>query len=260
MTPVNDALPLNPGDAAGYRVRRSSRARSVRLQISAREGLTVVIPRGFDARRVPAIVERRRDWIETHLRRLAVMAAEPAPPPALAPPARLELPALGESWRIEYHPTRTRRTGVLVDPPGCLTVYGAVGDPEACRGALRQWLRLRTRQELVPWLTRLAAENGFQFGEVRIRGPRTRWASCSSAKTITLSYKLLFLDRDAVRCILLHELCHTVFMNHSSRFWQLLGRFEPAYKVIHKRMRGGWKEVPAWAEARTGREGSTDIG
>jgi predicted metal-dependent hydrolase len=259
MTRVNDSFTSNTGDEVDYRIRRSPRALNVRLQLSARDGLTVVIPRGFDVRRVPSIVERKRGWIETHLRRLSYLSEAVAREPAIALPETLVLPALGESWRIEYRPTKTRRIGVIVDQPGRLTVYGAVGDPAACREVLRRWLHQRTREELVPWLTRLAAQNGFEFGEARIRGAKTRWASCSSKKMITLSYKLLFLDRDSVRCILLHELCHTVFMDHSSRFWQLLCRFEPEYKAIHKRMRGGWKQVPAWVEERMG-EGAGDSG
>ena len=170
-------------------------------------------------------------------------------PPVMLPET-LALPALGESWRVEYLPTRTRRIGILMEEPGRLTVYGAVADHDACRAVLKQWLKRRTREELVPWLSRLAGENGFRFGEVLIRGQKTRWASCSSKGTISLSYKLLFLERDSVRCVLLHELCHTAVMNHSRRFWTLLCGLEPNCKAIRKRMRDGWKQVPAWVEGR----------
>lgn len=252
MTGVNDSLAAKTGDPVEYRIRRSPRARNVRLQLSAREGLTVVIPQRFDVRRVPAIVDGKRDWIEATLKRFAEAPESPCQPEA-ARPETLVLAALGESWSIEYRPMKTRRIGVIVDRPGWVTVYGSLDDPGACREALRRWLHQRTRQELVPRLARLAAEKGFEFSEARIRGPKTRWASCSSGKVINLSYKLLFLDWGSVRCILLHELCHTVFMNHSRQFWELLGRFEPEYKAIHKRMRGGWRQVPAWVEEGAGR-------
>jgi len=235
-----------------YRIRTSTRARNVRLTISPREGLTVVAPRGFDLRRIPAIVEKRKTWIEAHLRRFADASGSVDRAPVLALPETLELPALGESWRIAYKPTNTRVVGAIVEEPGLLTVYGAVSNHDACREVLKRWLRRRTREELVPWLNRLAAENGFQFKEALIRGQKTRWASCSTKGTINLSFKLLFLERDWVRCILLHELCHTVCMNHSSRFWAVLGGLEPECRVIHKRMRDGWKRVPAWLEEQRG--------
>ncbi len=241
---------VRPGEPIGYRIRRSPRARNVRLRLSARDGLTVVVPKGFDLRRLPAIVEGKRDWIHSHLRRWSA-AEESLDRESVEPlPERLDLPALGESWCIEYRPTRTRRIGVLIEGPGRLAVYGAVQDPEACREAMKRWLHLRAREELAPWLAQLARQHGFEFKEIHIRGQRTRWASCSSNGLISLSYKLLFLDRDTVRCILLHELCHTVFLDHSSRFWELLQRLEPRCRVIHKEMRDSWKQVPAWAEER----------
>jgi predicted metal-dependent hydrolase len=255
---ANFSLKLNQGRVVEYRIRTSPRARNVRLTISPREGLTVVAPLGFDHRRIPGIVEKKRTWIEAHLRRLAKTDADAGAAGKAGRrktdelPETLELPALGESWRIEYRQTNTRVVGVLIDQPGRITVYGVVHDHNACREALMRWLRLRTREELVPWLTRLAGQNGFKFTEALIRGPKTRWASCSPKKTINLSFKLLFLERDWVRCVLLHELCHTVCMNHSPRFWRLLDGLEPECRAIHKRIRDGWKRVPAWLEEREG--------
>jgi predicted metal-dependent hydrolase len=251
-----DPSKLNEGGPIDYRIRTSARALNVRLTISPREGLTVVAPRGFDLRRVPGIVEKRRSWIETHLRRFAEAGAEAAgrvgSGKTVALPESMNLPALGESWCIEYRPTNTRAVGVLIDGPGRIIVYGAVHDRDTCREALKRWLRLRTRAEIVPWLARLAGEHGFRFKEALIRGPKTRWASCSPKGTISLSFKLLFLERDWVRCVLLHELCHLTCMNHSSRFWRLLGGLEPECRAIHKRMRDGWMQVPAWLEEREG--------
>jgi len=255
---LTDPMKWHEGGSIQYRIRTSLRARNLRLTISPREGLTVVAPRNFDPRRIPAIVERKRTWIEAHLRRFAEAAigAEAAGKAghreADALPDTLELPALGESWQIRYQPTNTRVVGVLAEEPERLTVYGAVSDHDACREVLKQWLRRRTREELVPWLDRLAAKNGFKFREALIRGPKTRWASCSAKGTINLSFKLLFLERHWVRCVLLHELCHTVCMNHSPRFWTLLGGLEPECREIQKRMRDGWKRVPAWVEKREG--------
>jgi predicted metal-dependent hydrolase len=239
--------------AINYRIRTSTRARNVRLQLSIREGLTVVAPLDFDLRRIPAIVEKKRRWIEAHLRRFADISVAVAKRPSAALPETLELPALGESWLIEYRPTNTRVVGVIIDQPGRITIYGAVHDHDACREVLKRWLHRRTREELAPWLAGLAGQVGFKFNEVLIRGQKTRWASCSSKGTISLSFKLLFLERDWVRCVLLHELCHTVFMNHSLRFWALLSGFVPDCRAIHKRMRDGWKRVPVWVEERGGK-------
>jgi hypothetical protein len=224
----------------------------VRLNLSVVDGLTVVVPQGFDLKRLPAIVEGKRAWVEAHLRRWSGQPMLRAIAPQPEPPDLLTLPALAEAWQIEYQLARTRRIGIMAAGPGRLVVYGAVDDRTACIDILRRWLQRRTREEIVPWLAQLAERSGFSFREAVIRGQKTRWASCSSTGRISLSYKLLFLDREAVRCVLMHELCHTVVMSHSARFWALLTRFEPDCRAIQKRMRDGWRQVPTWVEARPG--------
>jgi hypothetical protein len=174
----------------------------------------------------------------------SLTAAADAEPAAF--PKTMDLPALGESWDIACLPVKTRRIALLTEQPGRLTLLGAVADPLACRAVLIRWLKCRTRETLVPWLGRLASQNGFRFGEVLVRGQKTRWASCSAKGTISLSYKLLFLEREWVRCVLLHELCHTVQMDHSPRFWTLLEALEPECRAIRGRMRQGWKRIPCW--------------
>ncbi|GAP71314.1 hypothetical protein SAMD00024442_10_49 [Candidatus Symbiothrix dinenymphae] len=75
---------------------------------------------------------------------------------------------------------------------------------------------------LPPRLAELARECGFSYVKVQTRKSKTRWGSCSSKKTISLSFYLLLLPPHLIDYVLLHELCHTVHMNHSPAFWALL--------------------------------------
>jgi hypothetical protein len=46
-----------------YNIRQSPRAKNLRLKVTPQEGLCVVVPRGFDERRIPRILQRKKDWI-----------------------------------------------------------------------------------------------------------------------------------------------------------------------------------------------------
>lgn len=67
-----------------------------------------------------------------------------------------------------------------------------------------------------------AQKYDFTVSDVKINKSRTRWGSCSSKKSINLSYYCMLLPEHLINHVVLHELCHTVEMNHGDRFWQLL--------------------------------------
>lgn len=71
-------------------------------------------------------------------------------------------------------------------------------------------------------VSELAKIHNFIVGTVKINKSRSRWGSCSSKKNINLSYFCMMLPEHLVDFIILHELCHTVEMNHGPRFWALL--------------------------------------
>jgi predicted metal-dependent hydrolase len=92
--------------------------------------------------------------------------------------------------------------------------------PELPSEQLRQKAKLHLPKEL----ERLAKEHGFKYKAVKIQKSKTRWGSCSSKATINLSLYLMLLPAHLIEYVLLHELCHTVQMNHSLAFWMLLDK------------------------------------
>jgi len=97
---------------------------------------------------------------------------------------------------------------------------------------LQQWLRkviiesLRKNAKVIlpEWLRGLSEKHALPYKDVRINTARGRWGSCSTQKTINLSCLLLLLPRHLADYVLLHELTHTLEMNHGTNFWLILNR------------------------------------
>jgi predicted metal-dependent hydrolase len=70
-----------------------------------------------------------------------------------------------------------------------------------------------------------------------IRNSKTRWGSCSSAKRLTLHYGLIFLPDHLRDYVVVHEICHLYHMNHSTQFWNLVGRTIPDYRTCRATLR-----------------------
>ena len=89
----------------------------------------------------------------------------------------------------------------------------------------------RQAQEDIPARAeKYAALLGLSYGRITVRHQKTRWGSCSSKRNLNFNC-LLMLAPEAVRdYVAVHELCHLLEMNHSSRFWELVKRTLPDYK------------------------------
>lgn len=105
----------------------------------------------------------------------------------------------------------------------------------------------------MPWLEDLSYNGDLPFNDVTVRNQKVRWASCSGKKNISINQKLLFLPEQLVTYIFVHELCHTIQLNHSKKFWSLVERVLPDYCEFDKQIRkDAWqKYVPLWSETTT---------
>lgn len=100
------------------------------------------------------------------------------------------------------------------------------------RKVVAKVLRKEAKEYLPARVAILVRENGFEFEKLKFTHSKTRWGSCSSRGTISLNIALMNLPLRLIDYVIIHELCHTRQMNHSSRFWVEVERVLPEYKIL----------------------------
>jgi predicted metal-dependent hydrolase len=198
-----------------YKVRRSERASRVRVTVDAANGIEVVLPRSAGEREAATAISELRPWIERRVRELdgvrAIVAARGN-----------TLPYLGEMLRIVAEPGRTRahrRGSELLVPRGSEQA-----------AAVERWYRRAARSEIEPRLDDACRLAGSSYSRLSIRGQRTRWASCSRDGAMSFNWRLLLAPEPVLEYVVWHEVCHLEILDHSPRFWALLGRRCPDYR------------------------------
>lgn len=76
------------------------------------------------------------------------------------------------------------------------------------------------------------------YPSLRIRKMTSRWGVCNTkTKTITLNLKLINMDIKYLDYVIVHELCHLIYGNHSKEYWSLVEEIVPNYKILRKEMK-----------------------
>src|SRR6266511_1391665 len=97
-----------------------------------------------------------------------------------------------------------------------------------------RWYRGEARQILNERVNLYASQHDFRYEKIRITSARSRWGSCSANGSLNFSWRLILAPMDAVNYVVVHELAHTVFHNHSQRFWKKVEAVMPDYQEYRK--------------------------
>ena len=72
------------------------------------------------------------------------------------------------------------------------------------------------------------------YQRVSVKEMSSRWGSCSHEGNLSFHWRLMFLPIDLADYVIVHELCHLKELNHSPRFWRLVGETVPDWKQVRK--------------------------
>lgn len=208
------------GSVAVYKRRN---AKSIRITVNHQGQVKVSLPLWLPYSAGIAYARSKADWIQKHIR----------PTPVLKTGAKI-----GKYHTLEFRQGQrlsgsTRSSVIYITHPADLN-YDHPDVQSAARRACHRALRHEASNLLPQRLSQLAQKHGFTYADVRVRVLTSRWGSCSHQGTITLNIFLMQLPWQLIDYVLLHELTHTKYLNHSQDFWSHMEGIYPGAKQ-HRR-------------------------
>lgn len=220
---LREEIHLVYGRPLRLRLRRSGRARHLRLTVSRRSGAEVVLPHWASRRDVDELLAQAADWLQAQVIEHDVWNG----PRRRNWATGSELPLLGRSLRLDVRslPDGRERPRIEVDGE-CLRLElpaDLVLDP---RPVLDAWLRRFAGRHLRERTAVLGRRLHLQPQRVVVGERTSRWGSCTTNGTISYCYRLVMAPAPVVDAVVIHELCHLEHVNHGPQ-WR--ARVERAY-------------------------------
>jgi predicted metal-dependent hydrolase len=210
-----------------YNLHRKDRKR-LRIVITPELTVDVFAPDTADDEQIQAAVLKKAAWIASKLDALERYHPQPAPKKYIS---GATLVYLGRQYRLKV------KRG-LRQPAKLMGRFLRVwvedkNDTRSVKNAVDAWYRKRAHETLGRYIEKcyaIASRHGVPEPILLIRTMRRRWGSCSPKGRITLNLNLVKAPVHCIEYVIMHELCHLKYHNHSKSFYSLLTRCQPDWR------------------------------
>ncbi len=195
--------------------------------------VTVRAPRNCDEKRIFAFLTEKESWIVR--KKKEIEGAGMRLPPENLDGYRLLL--LGDLYTLSVGFEKKVR---LNNEQKIL--YLPIDKP---RERLVKWLKDNAKRIFAELTESKAREMGVTVKSVSVTSAKTRWGSCLADNAVRYSFRLLYMEKDLVEYVVVHELAHVRHKNHSPAFWREVEKFVPNWRERRKRLKalGAYMEV-----------------
>ncbi len=214
------------------------RGRRQNIYISVKEGRVVLkLPQRADAARGESFLRKKGSWV--------LKCLTPTEPAAVRPERFCEggcFTLCGERYTLccesapKYFEPRFGNGKLVV-----AVFDGQFGDSAARNEYIdsqaRKAIGKRGAKIITEAFERLCAQTGLRPRKLTVRKMSASWGRCSSSGNISINENVIFYPAECIDYVLIHELCHLVYMDHSADFWALVERYCPEHKRIRDMMR-----------------------
>lgn len=102
---------------------------------------------------------------------------------------------------------------------------------------IENFYKQKAIEKIMPLTKKWAKIMDVEPEHISYRYSKNRWGSCSSTNRISFNYHLVKLSSSLIEYVIIHELAHITFKNHSKEFWKLVYNHLPDHKAREEKIR-----------------------
>lgn len=205
------------GKSIEITLRTNPRARRFIVKVDPSTGeVSVVAPNTRSLDRALDFARKEKEWIAGRLA-------------TIPEPVHLNLGAAVMFRGVDYviRTGEGRRTPVWIDRDAMRPTLRVGGSPEHVSRRVLDWLKREARRKIDERASWYAEQLGVRPRRITIRDTSSRWGSCSSARSLSFSWRLILAPPAVLDYVVAHEVAHLRELNHKPRFWRLVESLGP---------------------------------
>ena len=201
-----------------YEVNRSKRRRTLGIKITSEAEVVIQVPYALSKQKVDDFVSEHQNWIDK--KQMAILQNIQEKETLL----KTKFMYLGQLYDL-FESDDTLE--IYFDDTTIIIPKGTH------KSAVDQWYKDRAEDILYDRITIYQSFIDKSPRHVRVKKLKSRWGSCSSHGDISLNIQLIKSPLYVIDYVVVHELCHLIYLDHSRFFWTLVKSILPEDKKAH---------------------------
>ncbi|OSS42967.1 putative metal-dependent hydrolase [Desulfurella amilsii] len=198
-----------------------SKRKTISLIITDHADLILRVPFGTDKKLINKIIDEKKDWIERKINEIKQIK----PVSKNSYQDKETFYYLGELLTLKI--VNSQKNSVLIENETLLLSLKKQSKPECI---LIKWYKQQASKFIFQRCVYYANILGCKFKSITITSAKKRLGSCDFQRNLRFSFYNILLDEAYIDYVVVHELCHLFYLNHSKAFWQKVQSIMPDFK------------------------------
>ena len=205
-------------------IKRTNRLKTISLQVKNQE-VVLSVPRFVSDGEIDNIIERKINWINN---KLAIEKSN-----SLDIKRKYEngdkFLYFGSEYSLKIKDSN--RDNVYLYKNNIIVEVNNNFNATYIRNILKTWYISESKKYLIKTNSYYEILIGVEANKLLFGKYKSKWGSCNSKKIISYDWRIIMAPREVIHYLIIHELCHIKYLNHSNNFWNTVEKYMANYKL-----------------------------
>lgn len=211
-----------------------AKRKTILIEVEAPRMITVTAPKGTEEKKILETVKTKSNWIARKIFEIKEMEHRKRKKQYVNGESFIYL---GRNYSLQIIYDENIKFPEAKLYRGKFYIYTNTKDEDIMKKALEKWYKEKAKEKIEERIKYYQANFDIKPKKVIIKDQQKRWGSCNMNQELRFNWKSIMAPSPILDYIVVHEMCHMVYMNHSKEFWKLLESILPDYKERKEALR-----------------------